>query len=87
MKAKTLQIVWHGKEPVFSVDFHPDGYLATGGADKEVKVRAGFRWRARARAGAGAAAFGRAAAAPSPKFTALPSNNPPKTTHPETKTN
>lgn len=38
MKAKTLQIVWHSKEPVFSVDFHPDGYIATGGADKEIKV-------------------------------------------------
>lgn len=37
-KVKTLQIVWHGKEPVFSVDFHPDGSLATAGADKEIKV-------------------------------------------------
>lgn len=39
MRAKTLQIVWHEKQPVFSVDFHPDGYLATGGADREIKVR------------------------------------------------
>lgn len=38
MHAKTLQIVWHSKEPVFSVDFHPDGYIATAGQDKEVKV-------------------------------------------------
>ncbi len=38
MKAKVLQIVWHGKEPVYSLDFHPDGTLATGGADKEIKV-------------------------------------------------
>ena len=33
-----LQIVWHGKEPVYSLDFHPDGTLATAGADKEIKV-------------------------------------------------
>eukprot|EP00877_Chromochloris_zofingiensis_P011531 jgi/Chrzof1/6631/Cz19g03120.t1 len=38
MHAKTLQIVWHSKEPVFSVDFHPDGYIATAGQDKEVKL-------------------------------------------------
>ena len=38
MHAKTLQVVWHAKEPVFSVDFHPDGTLATGGGDKDVKV-------------------------------------------------
>ncbi len=40
MRAKTLQVVWHSKEPVFSVDFHPDGTLATGGADKDIKVGA-----------------------------------------------
>ncbi len=40
MKAKTLQVVWHSKDPVFSVDFHPDGFFATGGADLEVKVSA-----------------------------------------------
>ncbi len=41
MKAKTLQIVWHGKEPVFSLDFCPSipSLLATGGADKDIKVR------------------------------------------------
>jgi len=40
MKAKTLQIVWHGKEPVFTLDFHPTNptLLATGGADKDIKV-------------------------------------------------
>jgi chromatin assembly factor 1 subunit B len=37
-KVKTLQIVWHGKEPVYSVDFHSNGTLATAGADKEVKL-------------------------------------------------
>ncbi len=38
MKAKILQIVWHEKEPVYSVDFHSTGILATAGADKEIKV-------------------------------------------------
>jgi hypothetical protein len=38
MKAKTLQIVWHEKDPVFSIDFHPDGYIATGGGDRDIKV-------------------------------------------------
>ena len=38
MKAKTIQIVWHSKEPVWTLDFHPSGLLATGGADKEIKV-------------------------------------------------
>ena len=43
MKLTTPQIVWHGKEPVFSADFHHSGdlwRLATGGADKDVKVEA-----------------------------------------------
>ena len=35
---KTLQIVWHEKEPVYSVDFHPDGTLVTAGADQEIKL-------------------------------------------------
>ena len=39
MRVKTLQVVWHGKEPVYSLDFHPSGILATGGADKEIKVK------------------------------------------------
>ncbi|KAF6263109.1 WD40-repeat-containing domain protein [Scenedesmus sp. NREL 46B-D3] len=38
MRAKTLQIIWHSKDPVFSIDFHPDGYFATGGADREIKI-------------------------------------------------
>lgn len=40
MRAKTIQIVWHTKEPVFAVDFHPThtNLLATGGADKDIKV-------------------------------------------------
>jgi hypothetical protein len=40
MKAKTLMIVWHCKEPVFTLDFHPQcpGLLATGGADKDIKA-------------------------------------------------
>jgi WD40 repeat protein len=50
MRAKTLQIIWHEKEPVFSADFHPGGYLATGGADREIKVQI---WAARGRLGAG----------------------------------
>jgi hypothetical protein len=38
MKVKVIQIVWHSKEPVFSVDFHPSGLLASGGGDKDIKV-------------------------------------------------
>ncbi|KAK9907533.1 hypothetical protein WJX75_005474 [Coccomyxa subellipsoidea] len=38
MRAKLLQVVWHSKEPVYSLDFHPSGLLATGGGDKEVKL-------------------------------------------------
>ena len=41
MKFSTPEIVWHSKEPVFSADFHHAGELwrlATGGADKDVKV-------------------------------------------------
>lgn len=37
-KLKTIQIVWHGKEPVYSLDFHPNGLLVTAGADKEIKT-------------------------------------------------
>ncbi len=41
MRAKTLQIVWHCKEPVFSLDFSPcePRTLITAGADKDIKVR------------------------------------------------
>ena len=42
MKAKTLQIVWHSKGAVYSVDFHPSGLLATGGLDKDIKVCLNF---------------------------------------------
>ncbi|KAL6747735.1 WD40-repeat-containing domain protein [Haematococcus lacustris] len=40
MKAKTIQIVWHGREPVCSLDFHPADptLLLTAGADKDVKL-------------------------------------------------
>ena len=39
MRVKTIQIVWHEKKPVYTVDFHSSGVLATGGGDKDVKVR------------------------------------------------
>ncbi len=39
MRVKTLQIVWHDKEPISTVDFSKSGILATGGADKTIKVR------------------------------------------------
>jgi len=38
MRAKVLQIIWHDKDPVYSLDFHPSGLLATAGGDKEIKV-------------------------------------------------
>lgn len=38
MKVETLMVLWHGKEPVFSVDFHPSGKLASSGADNDVKL-------------------------------------------------
>ena len=40
MRVKTLQVVWHSQKPIYSVDFHPSGVLATGGGDKDVKVSA-----------------------------------------------
>lgn len=30
--------MWHSREPVYSLDWHPNGTLVTGGADKELKV-------------------------------------------------
>lgn len=42
MKLNTPEIVWHNKEPVFTVDFHrngPNWRLVTGGGDNDVKVR------------------------------------------------
>lgn len=45
MRSKVLQIRWHtgsnsngNNEPVFSLDFHPSGMLATTGQDKEIMV-------------------------------------------------
>lgn len=38
MRVKTLQVVWHNQKPIYSVDFHPSGVLATGGGDTDVKV-------------------------------------------------
>ena len=38
MRVKTLQVVWHEREPVCSLDFSKSGVLATGGADKSIKV-------------------------------------------------
>lgn len=37
MKVSTLEILWHGKEPVLSVDCHAER-LVTAGADCDVKV-------------------------------------------------
>ena len=34
-----VSIQWHEKEPVYALTFHPAGWLATAGADKEVNVR------------------------------------------------
>lgn len=47
MRITTPEVVWHGGEagkndPILSVDVHPCGVLATGGADGEVRVRACF---------------------------------------------
>ncbi|KAJ7553797.1 hypothetical protein O6H91_06G113500 [Diphasiastrum complanatum] len=39
MKGGTVQIAWHGSEPVLSLDFHPpSGLLATAGADHDIKM-------------------------------------------------
>jgi hypothetical protein len=42
MKVETVQIAWHGGEPVLTAHRHPTDpqRLATGGADKIVRVRA-----------------------------------------------
>ena len=40
MKGGTIQIAWHGSEPVLSLDFHnSSGLLATAGADHDIKVQ------------------------------------------------
>eukprot|EP00249_Psilotum_nudum_P006047 c19416_g1_i3 orf=1289-2350(-) len=39
MKGGTLQIAWHGSDPVLTLDFHStSGLLATGGADHDIKL-------------------------------------------------
>eukprot|EP00850_Spirogloea_muscicola_P000578 SM000002S05658 [mRNA] locus=s2:1447387:1458351:+ [translate_table: standard] len=38
MRARTVQILWHDKDPVLSLDFHASGLLATAGADKDIKL-------------------------------------------------
>ncbi len=39
MKGGTVQIAWHGSEPILSLDFHNiSGLLATAGADRDIKV-------------------------------------------------
>jgi hypothetical protein len=40
MRARTIQVIWHSKEPVLGLDFHPSNptLLATCGGDKDVKV-------------------------------------------------
>ena len=39
----TPEVVWHEKQPVFSVDFHQSGRLASGGADNFVRVSDEFK--------------------------------------------
>ena len=38
MKVKTPQISWHSRDPIFSVDFHSSGRIASAGGDNDVKV-------------------------------------------------
>lgn len=38
MRSKVIQIAWHDKEPIFTIDTHSSGRIATGGQDKEVKI-------------------------------------------------
>lgn len=39
MKVKTIQILWHNKQPIYTADFEPFGSrLATGGADSAIRV-------------------------------------------------
>jgi chromatin assembly factor 1 subunit B len=41
MKVKTIQILWHNKQPIYSSDFEPSSSrLATGGADSAIRVLA-----------------------------------------------
>lgn len=48
MFLRTPEIVWHGKEPVFSLDFQQSGEiwrLASSGADHSIKVKGESRHR------------------------------------------
>ena len=38
MRVSVLQISWHDQKPVFTTDCAPNGLLATGGADNNVRV-------------------------------------------------
>jgi len=38
MKVDTIMVLWHDKKPIFSVDFHQSGRLASSGADNDVKI-------------------------------------------------
>jgi chromatin assembly factor 1 subunit B len=40
MKVKTLQIHWHNKQPIYSVDFNPQNpqKLVTCGGDNNIRV-------------------------------------------------
>ncbi|KNC54541.1 chromatin assembly factor 1 subunit B [Thecamonas trahens ATCC 50062] len=38
MHIKTVQVVWHSRKPVLSLDFHTNSRLVTGGADATVRV-------------------------------------------------
>jgi hypothetical protein len=39
MRVKTPQISWHGREPIYSIDYHSSGRIATAGGDNDIKVR------------------------------------------------
>ena len=50
VKCKYVEIAWHstehGKEPVYSLDFHPSsGALMTAGVDREIKAWKVRAWR------------------------------------------
>jgi len=38
MKVETLEIVWHKRDPVLSIDIHESGRVATAGADCAIRV-------------------------------------------------
>ena len=40
MHVTTVQILWHNKKPVLSLDFQTDDRLVTAGADDTIRVRA-----------------------------------------------